>query len=227
MEAATSFNRGCLHFCEEKTTSNNASSSSSSRMLITLSGQVRIGTTTPSSSTELMVAGEVVANAVKVLDATTLNLKGGTSATRFISSTGIATLTIGSATNFVKDATITKTTPTINTTGSNPTIIFKNDTAGTHRMDLRIYIGIGFLGARTATPLQFYARNQALSCSFWNTSRSATLCGAVAGVSFPSTSDTRLKEQQEPSTTKECASIVDAVEPKRYYRKLKHAEWVS
>jgi hypothetical protein len=47
-------------------------------MMITPSGQVRIGTTTPSSSLKLTVAGEVVANAVKVLDATSLDSKGGT-----------------------------------------------------------------------------------------------------------------------------------------------------
>jgi hypothetical protein len=49
MEAATSCSRGNLHFCLENTTTSNAASLSSSRMMITLSGQVRIGTTTPDS----------------------------------------------------------------------------------------------------------------------------------------------------------------------------------
>jgi hypothetical protein len=37
-------------------------------------------------------------------------------------------------------------------------------------------------------------------------------------VSVTSTSHARLKEQQETSTAEECASIVDAVEPKRCHR---------
>jgi hypothetical protein len=184
-------------------------------MMITPSGQVRIGTTTPSSSAKLTVAGEVVANAVKVLDTTTLDLKGGTSGIRFISSSNSSVLTDGSTATFASDATIAKTTPVMNATRSSPQIIFRTETAGTHRMDLRIWNGIGYLGTRTATPPQFYAGNQATSCSFSNTSRSATFYGSVTGVSFASTSDTRPKEQQEPSTTAECASSVDAVEPKR------------
>jgi hypothetical protein len=86
-------------------------------------------------------------------------------------------------------------------------------------MDLQMWDSVAYLSSMTSAALRIYTTNAADTATFWQgAAESATFHGSVAGVSFASASVTRLKERREALTTKECASVVDAVEPKRYSR---------
>jgi hypothetical protein len=84
-----------------------------------------------------------------------------------MSSSDSTTLTVESTATFASDVTIAKTSPGSNITGSNQNIIFRTDAAGARRMDLQIYDGLAYLGARTSAAHKIYTTDAGNTATFW------------------------------------------------------------